>query len=404
MLCGSELIDAATGSEIRSFQGTDAIRSLSLSGVGQRMVTQSDSGLVTLWDARSGEKLRTFPTRGSPSMAMSANGRLLLTGSMGAGRGIPRVRCRRPDSVAVGSRDRAAGPRVRAGGGGGPRCDQRDGDPLPSASTPNNTATVWSLGAPTASRTLAGHAARVTAVAITRWAARSDRFRRQDGGCLGLTHWRTNRDTAAIPAPSFRWPSAPMAPAAHDSRGDAGRHGHALGCADRPAAAGAGRSRSGDNRRGVQRQRLPTGDRSGGRHHDIMERRFRGQAPRTAPRTSSNHLRGDPRGRHVGTPCRGRIRPGAAMGRGSGYGKSCDVRPRAATDWFAVTPDGVYDGSPAGRGIARHALGPARRPIGPTGSAGLPTRRVSSRALKLEFRRRTQAQSTVRAVGGTGAR
>jgi WD40 repeat protein len=62
---------------------TKAITSVSRSADGGRVLTGSEAGLAILWDARTGEKLRTFKghTGFVTGVSLSADGNLALTGA-----------------------------------------------------------------------------------------------------------------------------------------------------------------------------------------------------------------------------------------------------------------------------------------------------------------------------------
>jgi hypothetical protein len=80
----ARLWDAATGKQIRSFEGhTASLWSVAFSPDGRFVLTGSADNTARLWDAATGRQIRTFAghTDGVLSVAFSADGRLVLTGS-----------------------------------------------------------------------------------------------------------------------------------------------------------------------------------------------------------------------------------------------------------------------------------------------------------------------------------
>lgn len=58
------LWDAKTGEKLHTFAGhTDWVTSVALSGDGARVLTGSRGHMAILWDGKTGAKLRTFPGR-----------------------------------------------------------------------------------------------------------------------------------------------------------------------------------------------------------------------------------------------------------------------------------------------------------------------------------------------------
>jgi WD40 repeat protein len=75
----ARLWDAATGKEIRAFKGHEHwVTSVAFSPDGGRALTGSKDGTVRLWDAATGKELRAFK---GPSVAFSPDAKLVLTGS-----------------------------------------------------------------------------------------------------------------------------------------------------------------------------------------------------------------------------------------------------------------------------------------------------------------------------------
>jgi WD40 repeat protein len=77
------LWDAATGQLLRTFQGhTDRVRSVALSPDGTRLLSAGDDGTLKLWDAASGQALLTFRghTGQVTSVAFSPDGTRVLSG------------------------------------------------------------------------------------------------------------------------------------------------------------------------------------------------------------------------------------------------------------------------------------------------------------------------------------
>ncbi|HTU21745.1 MAG TPA: caspase family protein [Gemmataceae bacterium] len=78
------LWDARNGQKLRTFQGhRHVVRSVAFSPDGKQTLTGSDDHTAILWDARSGQKLRTFQGHTHPveSVAFSPDGKHVLTGS-----------------------------------------------------------------------------------------------------------------------------------------------------------------------------------------------------------------------------------------------------------------------------------------------------------------------------------
>ena len=77
------LWDARTGQKLRTFAGHDSVDSVALSGDGTRALTGHRDETAILWDARTGQKLRTFAghTQLVSSVALSGDGQHVLTGS-----------------------------------------------------------------------------------------------------------------------------------------------------------------------------------------------------------------------------------------------------------------------------------------------------------------------------------
>ena len=78
------LWDAETGEHIRTFTGhTSGVNSVSFSPDGSTLASGSGDNTVRLWDAETGEHIRTFTghTSGVYSVAFSLDGRTLATGS-----------------------------------------------------------------------------------------------------------------------------------------------------------------------------------------------------------------------------------------------------------------------------------------------------------------------------------
>ena len=79
-----KLWDAASGQLLRTFVGhTDAVSSLAFSPDGARFLSGSDDMTIKLWDAASGQLLRTFKghTSGVRSVAFSPDGTRVISGS-----------------------------------------------------------------------------------------------------------------------------------------------------------------------------------------------------------------------------------------------------------------------------------------------------------------------------------
>jgi WD40 repeat protein len=80
----AKLWDAISGQELRSFEGHDDwVRSVAFSPNGQQVLTGGMDGSAKLWDAASGQELRSFKGHGRSvfSVAFSPNGQQVLTGS-----------------------------------------------------------------------------------------------------------------------------------------------------------------------------------------------------------------------------------------------------------------------------------------------------------------------------------
>jgi WD40 repeat protein len=80
----AKLWDAETGQEIRTFGGhTGHVRSVAFSPDGARVLTGSDDGTAKLWDAETGQEIHTFGghTDRVRSVAFSPDGTRVLTGS-----------------------------------------------------------------------------------------------------------------------------------------------------------------------------------------------------------------------------------------------------------------------------------------------------------------------------------
>jgi uncharacterized caspase-like protein len=76
------LWDAASGKEIRTFQGDNGVSSVAFSPDGKRVLTGSwRNQTARLWDAASGEEIRAFRGHAVNSVAFSPNGKHVLTGS-----------------------------------------------------------------------------------------------------------------------------------------------------------------------------------------------------------------------------------------------------------------------------------------------------------------------------------
>lgn len=78
------LWDAQTGEKLRTFSGpTSAVQGIALSADGNRALTGYKQGNAILWDVRTGNKLRTFARHEDEltSVALSADGSRALTGS-----------------------------------------------------------------------------------------------------------------------------------------------------------------------------------------------------------------------------------------------------------------------------------------------------------------------------------
>jgi len=81
----AKLWDAATGDCIRTFTGhTRGVYSLAFSPDGTKVLAGGFSGKTRLWDANTGDSIRTFSSHASVvlSVAFSPDGTNVLTGSM----------------------------------------------------------------------------------------------------------------------------------------------------------------------------------------------------------------------------------------------------------------------------------------------------------------------------------
>jgi WD40 repeat protein len=80
----AKLWDAETGQELRTFRGhTSNVYSVAFSPDGTLVLTGSEDSTAKLWDAETGQEIRTFRghTRGVSSVAFSPDGTRVLTGS-----------------------------------------------------------------------------------------------------------------------------------------------------------------------------------------------------------------------------------------------------------------------------------------------------------------------------------
>jgi WD domain, G-beta repeat len=79
-----KLWDASTGEELRTLKGhSDSVRSVAFSPDGKRLATGSHDGTAKLWDTSTGEELRTLKGHSSDiwPVAFSPDGKRLATGS-----------------------------------------------------------------------------------------------------------------------------------------------------------------------------------------------------------------------------------------------------------------------------------------------------------------------------------
>jgi WD40 repeat protein len=84
-----KLWDIATGREIKTFLGhTDIVKSVAFSPDGRQIVSGSSDKTIRLWDVATGREIKNFLTKNEYAanyVSFSPNGKLILSGSKGAG-------------------------------------------------------------------------------------------------------------------------------------------------------------------------------------------------------------------------------------------------------------------------------------------------------------------------------